>query len=52
MAAVMFAGPEDIPFLPVAGELYWVRTVILWSGDNKPTRPVVVIVLRVRGPLR
>jgi hypothetical protein len=43
MAVVMFTDAEDIPFLPVAGELYWVRTVILWSGDKKATRPVVVI---------
>jgi hypothetical protein len=35
--------PLDQPFLPVLGDLYWVSTVILWSGDKKPTRPVVVI---------
>jgi mRNA-degrading endonuclease toxin of MazEF toxin-antitoxin module len=43
VAAVMLADPEDVPFLPVEAELYWVRTVILWSADKKPTRPVVVI---------
>lgn len=35
--------PADEPFLPTEDELYWVRTVILWGGDRKPTRPVVVI---------
>jgi hypothetical protein len=34
--------PLDQPFLPVLG-LFWVSTVILWSGDKKPTRPVVII---------
>jgi hypothetical protein len=40
---VTVANPLDQPFLPVQGDLYWVRTIILWSGDRKPTRPVVVI---------
>jgi hypothetical protein len=40
---VRLLGPEDTPFLPGEGELYWVQTIILWSGDRKPTRPVVVI---------
>ena len=35
--------PADGPFLPVEGELYWVSTAILWGGDRKSTRPVVVI---------
>lgn len=39
----MLRDPQDTPFLPVEGELYWVQTIILWSGDRKPTRPVVVI---------
>jgi mRNA-degrading endonuclease toxin of MazEF toxin-antitoxin module len=33
----------DEPFMPVVGDLYWVNTQILWSGDRKPTRPVVVV---------
>jgi hypothetical protein len=40
---VNVADPRDQPFLPVLGDLYWVSTIILWSGDRKPTRPVVVI---------
>jgi hypothetical protein len=40
---VNVADPLDQPFLPVLGDLYWVSTVILWSGDRKPTRPVVII---------
>jgi hypothetical protein len=35
--------PLDEPFLPVLGDLYWISTLILWSGDRKPTRPVVVV---------
>jgi hypothetical protein len=35
--------PADEPFLPIEGELYWVRTMIFWGGDRKPTRPVVAI---------
>ncbi len=33
----------DDPFVPLVGELYWVNTQILWSGDREPTRPLVVI---------
>ncbi|MGH3305987.1 MAG: hypothetical protein ACRDOK_30885 [Streptosporangiaceae bacterium] len=43
MALALLADPEDVPFLPVEAEVYWVRTMILWSADKKPTRPVVVI---------
>jgi mRNA-degrading endonuclease toxin of MazEF toxin-antitoxin module len=35
--------PLDVPFLPAVGDLYWVETIIFWSGDWKPTRPVVVL---------
>lgn len=35
--------PLDEPFLPGLGTLYWAHTIILWSGDRKLTRPVVVI---------
>ncbi|HEY7873839.1 MAG TPA: hypothetical protein VIG64_01835 [Actinomycetota bacterium] len=35
--------PLDEPFMPAVGDLYWLNTQILWSGDRKPTRPVVVI---------
>lgn len=35
--------PLGEPFIPIVGDLYWVTTRIFWSGDRKPTRPVVVI---------
>lgn len=37
------ADPRDVPFLPSQGELYWINASIVWSGDRKPSRPVVVI---------
>jgi mRNA-degrading endonuclease toxin of MazEF toxin-antitoxin module len=40
---VIIHDAADGPFLPITAELYWVSTVILWGGDRKPTRPVVVI---------
>jgi hypothetical protein len=40
---VILRDPSNEPFLPMEGELYWISTVILWGGDRKPTRPVVVI---------
>jgi len=40
---VSIADPLDEPFLPTIGDLYWVQTIILWSGDKKSRRPVVVI---------
>jgi mRNA-degrading endonuclease toxin of MazEF toxin-antitoxin module len=43
VARVTLADLQSTPFLPVEGELYWVQTIILWSGDRKATRPVVVI---------
>jgi mRNA-degrading endonuclease toxin of MazEF toxin-antitoxin module len=35
--------PLDEPFLPEIGDLCWANSEIFWSGDKKPTRPVVVI---------
>lgn len=35
--------PLDRSFLPDVGDLYWVKSIIFWSGDRKPTRPVVVL---------
>jgi hypothetical protein len=41
--------PLDEPFRPEVGGLYWVDTVIIWSGDRKPSRPVVVLEVPPRG---
>lgn len=31
------------PFLPNAGEVYWVNTEVLYGRDPKPDRPVLVV---------
>ena len=31
------------PFLPNAGEVYWVNTIVLDGRDPKPDRPVLVL---------
>jgi hypothetical protein len=36
-------GPEGPPFLPNAGEVYWVRTHLYSSTDPAPARPTVVL---------
>src|SRR5437762_1175659 len=46
---VITVDPLDEPFRPVPGDLYWVNTIITWSGDRKPTRPAVVIEAPVQG---
>lgn len=35
--------PLDVPFLPVAGEIYRIRTIIVQPPDQHDTRPVVVV---------
>ena len=35
--------PVDIPFLPVVGDLYRVRTIIVQPPDKHDTRPFVVV---------
>jgi hypothetical protein len=40
---VAFSGPRSAPFLPVAGELYWVDTLLYTASDPAPRRPAVVL---------
>jgi hypothetical protein len=35
--------PQDVPFLPLIGEVYRIRTIICQPPDRHDTRPVVVV---------
>lgn len=35
--------PPGPPFLPNAGEVYWVSSLLYYSNDPAPSRPVVVL---------
>ena len=37
--------PEDVPFLPLLRQVYWINGLILWSGDREANRPVVIVEL-------
>lgn len=37
------SGPPSPPFLPVAGDLYWVDTLLYTASDPAPRRPAVVL---------
>ena len=38
-------GPPGPPFLPTAGEVYWVQTLLYTSTDPAPARPAVVLLV-------
>jgi hypothetical protein len=40
---VLTPDPQDVPFLPIAGEVYRIRTIICQPPDKHDTRPVVVV---------
>lgn len=37
------SGPPSPPFIPVAGEVYWVDTLLYTASDPAPRRPAVVV---------
>ncbi len=40
---VSVSGPRSAPFLPLAGEFYWVDTLLYTASDPAPRRPAVVL---------